>query len=111
MSEDKPSMDDVLEAMPDKIDLTWHDEEAFTDSKSYMIKMRASYGTKLKRRHFCPIIINWSVKGVGFGEYAFFQRDGKIYCDNETMSREAVKKVLCMMVDQAVFPEDTPSKA
>lgn len=111
MSDEKPSLDNIFDAMPDRIDLSWHDEEAFTDNKSYMKKMRATHGTKLKRRYFCPIIINWSVKGVGFGEYAFFQRDGKIYCDNEGMSRESVKKVLCMMVDQAIFPEDRPEKA
>ncbi len=106
-----PDGEDLFDKFPDAITLDWHDEMAFTDNKAYMKKMRKTWGTALKKRGFQPIIIQWSVKGVGFGEYAFFQRDGKIYCDNETMSRESVKKVLCLMVDQAVFPEDPKDPA
>jgi hypothetical protein len=107
MSDSDNLLEKVLDTMPDCICLDWHDEQAFTDSKAYMKRMRKTNGLALKKRHFQPIVIQWSLKGVGFGEYVFFQRDGKIYCDNEAMSRDSVKKVLCLMVDQAIFPEDS----
>jgi len=43
--------------------------------------------------------IQWGAKGIGFGEFTFFYRDGKLMCDNECMSKEFVKKALCAMVD------------
>jgi hypothetical protein len=45
------------------------------------------------------IIIGWSEKGRGFGEYTFFEEDGKWKIDNEADSREAIKRVLGRLVD------------
>ena len=50
-------------------------------------------------------IIHWSVKGRGFGDYTFWQEGDKIMCDNECDSKESVKKVLCMLVDNADFTD------
>ncbi len=45
------------------------------------------------------ITISWTVKGVGFGQFTFSQKDDKLFCSNEGMSREFIKRVLCDMVD------------
>ena len=52
--------------------------------------------------------LDWSVKGRGFGQLYFFVEDGKLYCNNECLSKERVKEILCMMVDNSIFDEDIP---
>ena len=49
--------------------------------------------------------VEWSVTGMGFGQFYFYTdpADGKIHIDNECMSCDSIKKVLCAMVDQAVL--------
>lgn len=44
-------------------------------------------------------------KLVGFGHLSFKNKDGKIHCSSEGMSREFVKEVLCKLVDEAIFEE------
>jgi hypothetical protein len=44
--------------------------------------------------------IDWSIKGVGFGQFYFYEKDGVMYCDNEIMSKNFIKMVLCKMVDR-----------
>ncbi len=51
------------------------------------------------------VIINWSEKGRGFGQYVFQIIDGKMICDNECDPKEAVKRILCTMVDQCEFTD------
>jgi len=53
-----------------------------------------------KRKAF---VVSWSEKGRGFGEYAFFERDGKMMIDNECDSKESVKRVLCALIDDCVL--------
>jgi len=52
----------------------------------------------------------WTAKGCGFGEFYFYTKEGDntIYCDNEMMSKEFVKKMLCEMVDNAVMNDPNP---
>lgn len=52
--------------------------------------------------------IDWSMRGRGFGQLYFFvdEQTGKLRCSNECLSRERVKEILCMMVDQSLFDED-----
>lgn len=52
------------------------------------------------------VVIRWSEKGRGFGEYVFQYKDGQMYCHNEGDKRETVKRVLCTMVDQCILDED-----
>lgn len=52
------------------------------------------------------IVIKWSEKGRGFGEYVFQYKDGQMYCHNECDSPETVKRILCTMVDQCIFDDD-----
>lgn len=46
--------------------------------------------------------ISWSAKGRGFGTYTFFQnkQSGKWMIDNECDSREAIKEVMCRLIDE-----------
>ena len=44
--------------------------------------------------------LRFGVKGFGWGELYFYIRDDKLYCDNELMSKETIKKILNIMVDQ-----------
>ena len=50
-------------------------------------------------------ILRWSEKGRGFGEYAFYwdEEKKKMICDNECDSKEDVKRMLSIMVDQCEF--------
>jgi hypothetical protein len=54
--------------------------------------------------------IDWSVTGIGFGQFYFYEEDGGIYCDNESMSKNFIKMVLCQLVDQCELtdPRDRP---
>lgn len=103
---------DIFDKFPDVISLAyWHDEGLEVDGptkEAILARCKEEFGAAPQPALYHPFIIEWSVKGVGFGEYAFWMKDGKIHCDNEAMSRESVKRVLCMMVDQAVFPGDEP---
>jgi len=52
------------------------------------------------------VSMNWSAKGAGFGQFYFYNKDGKMHCDNEMMGREFIKKMLCQMVDDCVLTEE-----
>ena len=45
----------------------------------------------------------WSQKGRGCGDISFYMKDGKVYCGNEIMGREFIKRQLCEMVDKAIM--------
>lgn len=49
--------------------------------------------------------IDWSVPKVGFGQFKFYSKDGIIYCENETMSKDFIKSVLTSMVDNCVLTD------
>jgi hypothetical protein len=49
------------------------------------------------------VVIQWSTPGIGFGEYTFHYIDGLLHLDSERMSKNAVKEVLCRMVDEAII--------
>lgn len=54
----------------------------------------------------------WGETGVGFGEAVFYwsnHEEGgpmKLYCENECMGKEFIKRMLCRMVDDATFKDD-----
>lgn len=52
-----------------------------------------------------PFTVTWAMKDVGVGTFSFWEKDGKVYCDNEGMSKEFIKKVLCEMVDQSTLED------
>ena len=47
------------------------------------------------------VTVAWSAKDIGFGEFVFYYKDGKLRCDNEAMNKDFIKKMLCQMVDDA----------
>ena len=49
------------------------------------------------------IMFCWSIEKFGFGTTTFFYKDGKLMCDNETLSKESIKKIMCKFVDDAEF--------
>ena len=49
------------------------------------------------------IMFTWGIDGFGFGTTTFFYKDGKLKCDNEAMSKESIKKIMCKFVDNAEF--------
>ena len=51
-------------------------------------------------RIFEPIKITWS-GNRGFGEYWFYEDNGKLMIDNECHDKEQIKKVLNELVDQS----------
>lgn len=56
-------------------------------------------------------IIHWNVKGVGFGLFYIIEWNndtGQVIIDNEGMSRDFIKQVLCKMVDDAILADDEP---
>jgi hypothetical protein len=45
------------------------------------------------------IHLQFGVKGFGWGELYFYEKDEQLYCDNELMSKETIKRILSIMVD------------
>lgn len=43
-------------------------------------------------------LIRWSCENVGFGEVAFFNKDGQLFCDSECMSDEFVSQLLAYVL-------------
>ena len=59
---------------------------------------------KLTKEQKDPVIMfQWSLKGKGFGEFSFYSKNGKIYCDNECEDKEFIKMMLCKMVDDCIL--------
>lgn len=99
----KKDINHVFKDIPTHISLTYHDMLFQDDPERAINQVEAETGIKLTPTLFCPIIIQWQEQGRGFGEYTFWQKDGKIYCDNEHDSKETVKRILCRMVDDSIF--------
>jgi hypothetical protein len=52
------------------------------------------------------ISIHWSSKGVGCGEFRFYENSkGQLVCSNECMGKESIKKILNEMVDNCVLED------
>ena len=43
--------------------------------------------------------IDWCIENFGFGQFTFIKQGDKVICDNETMGREFVEKVLKYFLD------------
>ena len=93
----------TFENFQDNIAIPYHDKGFETRPKSTNKRFKKNSGFELTPSLYHPIVINWSEMGRGFGEYIFYQKDGKIYCLNESDSKETVKRMLCKMVDQSEF--------
>jgi hypothetical protein len=54
--------------------------------------------------------VQWTATGIGFGEFWFKVENGKTVCDNEGMSKEFIKQMLCQMVDDCVLKDKPRSE-
>jgi len=56
--------------------------------------------------------LDFSLKGFGFGQLYFsLNPEGKIHISNERMDRDTIKRILGVMVDQAVLADEPPVRA
>lgn len=46
------------------------------------------------------IVFNWGCKKVGFGQITIVQREGKLYIDDECMSKEFIKEMFNYFIDE-----------
>lgn len=70
--------------------------------KEYFASFKDSCGPRQDDEGvFTPIMVAWTAKDYGFGEFTFYVIDGKLRCDNEAMGKDFIKKMLCQMVDDA----------
>lgn len=48
---------------------------------------------------------SWTKEGFGFGQMVFVydEKTGKLHCDNEMMSKDFLKEMLCAMVDNCIL--------
>lgn len=88
-------------------------EDTRTDEEKAADKARAQRGFELfqAKQHseleftgvkpHAAFGLNWGCWGVGFGQFYFHEKDGKLIIDNENMSKEFIKAALCAMVDAA----------
>jgi hypothetical protein len=63
------------------------------------------------------VTFSWAAEDIGFGEFCFFwERKGwyedgeqcyRLKCDNECMSKEFIKEMLCKMVDESVLVHES----
>jgi len=103
--------DKILRGLPTRTTLDFpHDKEFLFCPSRALKKFKEQYGFELKPSLYCPVTIKWSMKNFGFGELVFWVQNGRVHCDNERMSRERVKKILCTMVDQAVMKDPVPRR-
>lgn len=52
------------------------------------------------------VVFSFVITSFGFGEVKFVSHNGKVFCDNECMSKETVKEILSTFVDSSIFFED-----
>ncbi len=50
-------------------------------------------------------MLEWGIEKFGFGTTTFYYKDGKLMCNNETLDKEDIKKILCAFVDEAELTE------
>ncbi len=51
-------------------------------------------------------VIQWSLKGHGFGEFTIIQTPEGVFLDTESTNKKGVKKILGMLVDAAITDMD-----
>jgi hypothetical protein len=81
------------------------DENFVTKPKTMAKKFKKVYGFNPTPSVYHPITVHWSMKGTGFGEFTFYLVDGKLHCQNEMMSRDFIKVMLCLLVDKAILDD------
>ena len=76
----------------------------YNGAENSLKKQRLYFGCNSE--NIPTVIIKWCETGRGFGEYAFQLINDQMICDSEGDSKEAVKRILNIMVDQCKFVGD-----
>jgi hypothetical protein len=107
---EESSLQKFFNSLETNVWLSYHDRGFLKAPKRTQKNFKKNHGFELKPQLWHPLVIGWSEKGRGFGEYTFWEENGKVYCDNECDKRETVKRILCHMVDQAIFVDEEHDK-
>ena len=51
-----------------------------------------------------PVTLQWC-SDKGFGNFTFYEENGKLICDNECMDRESVKDALMFLGDNCILKD------
>lgn len=50
--------------------------------------------------------IRWETRSCGWGRLTFYVKKGRLFCDNQHMSRRFIKKVLCRLADEVELEDE-----
>lgn len=68
------------------------------------VQLETCWERRRARKRQYGFTVDWTTVSAGFGSISvFIDKDGQLRCDNEGMSKEFVKKVLCKLVDESKF--------
>ena len=67
----KRSLRKFFNRFPTNVCLSEHDKEFYIRPKAAQKKYKKMWGVEAKPTLYNPIVIHWSEKGRGFGEYVF----------------------------------------
>jgi hypothetical protein len=67
-------------------------------------------GFKPEPSLYHPVVIQWSVKGKGFGELVFYRDGDKLYCQNECMSKETILGIMYVLLDKCILTDPVSPK-
>lgn len=95
----KPNINKILNKLP-TFCVPWSIDKETAKSLGFTKEQIAD--KKIMNPH---ITVQWSVKDYGFGNFTFYNKRGKVYCNNECCNKEFIKKVLCKMVDNCILTE------
>jgi len=76
----------------------------YNGAENSLKKQRLYFGCNSE--NIPTVIIKWCETGRGFGEYAFQLINDQMICDSECDSKEDVKRILNIMVDQCKFVDE-----
>lgn len=49
--------------------------------------------------------LQWQTVSAGFGQLTFYNKNGKLHCDTEAMSRDFVRSVLMKLADDVILDD------
>lgn len=103
----KKTLKEVFDSFPTRaFPCEFHNRDFEKKNSKVRKHFKKMYGVDPEPRLYFPILINWSEKGRGFGEYAIWAEGDKIYIDNECDSKETVKRIFCAMIDNAYLTDE-----
>jgi hypothetical protein len=107
----KDALKKFFDSCPTHANFDLTSDIAFTKKPKAMQKLyEKHYGYEPQPSLYHPVVIQWSVKGRGFGELAFYRDGDKLCCANEGMSKEFILGIMAMIVDKCVLTDPPREK-